>query len=179
MLTLKQFILRISWLTIILIYYIINVYNTIYGFKYIIKSKYFNFYENIENVKGLNVLIFSSLIFISNCLTCFIYKEIIHSILFFLLTCTSIAVHYNDNIITNVLDKIIIGFIFMNGLKLFLLKKNKNIFIIFTFLFVVFVYIYGYINNKYVFDNNNIISKQYHFLMHLIGSIGHHLLVFF
>lgn len=122
---------------------------------------------------------FSSLIFITNCVTCFIYKKIIHCILFIVLTFSSILVHYNDNIITNVSDKIIIGFIFINGLKLFLLKKNKNIFIIFTFLFVVFVYIYGYINNKYVFDDNNIISKQYHILMHLIGSIGHHLLVFF
>ena len=128
----------------------------------------------------LNVLIFSSLIFISNSFTCFICNQIIHSVLFFLLTCTSITVHYNDNIITNVLDKIIIGFIFINGLILFLTKnnKNKNVFIIFTFLFVVVVYIYGYINNKYVFDKNDQISKQYHLLMHLIGSIGHHLLVF-
>jgi hypothetical protein len=125
----------------------------------------------------LNILIFSSLIFITNCVTCFIYKKIILCILFFLLTCSSILVHYNNNIITNIFDKIIIGFIFLNGLKLFLTKKNKNIFIILTFLFVVFVYGYGYINNKYIFDKNDKISKKYHFLMHLIGSIGHHLIV--
>jgi hypothetical protein len=41
----------------------------------------------------------------------------------------------------------------------------------------VVVYIYGYMNNKYVFDENNEISKKYHLLMHLIGSIGHHLIV--
>ena len=125
----------------------------------------------------LNILIFSSLIFITNCITCFIYKKNIHCILFFLLLCSSILVHYNDNIITNMFDKIVIGFIFLNGLILFLTKKNKNIFIILTFLFVVYVYIYGYVNNKYVFDKNNQISKKYHFFMHLIGSIGHHLIV--
>lgn len=74
-------------------------------------------------------------------------------------------------------DKIVIGLIFLNGLILFLTKKNKKIFIILTFLFVVFVYIYGYVNNKYVFDENIEISKKYHLLMHLIGSIGHHLIV--
>jgi hypothetical protein len=77
-------------------------------------------------------------------------------------------------------DKIIIGLIFLNGLILFLTKKSKKIYIIFillTFLFVVFVYIYGYVNNKYVFDENIEISKKYHLLMHLIGSIGHHLIV--
>jgi hypothetical protein len=124
----------------------------------------------------LNILIFSSLIFITNCVTCFIYKKIIHCILFFSLTCSSIIVHYNDNIITNSFDKIVIGFIFLNGLRLFFTKKNK-IFIILTFLFVVFVYIWGYLHNKYVFDKNNEISKKYHCLMHLIGSIGHHLIV--
>jgi len=128
----------------------------------------------------LNILIFSSLIFITNCVTCIIYEKIIHCILFFSLTCSSILVHYNDNIITNMFDKIVIGLIFLNGLILFLTKKNKLIFIIFilfTFLFVVFVYIYGYVNNKYVFDEDIEISKKYHLLMHLIGSIGHRLIV--
>lgn len=127
-----------------------------------------------------NILMFSSLIFITNCATCFIYNKIIHCVLFFLLTCSSLLVHYNDNIITNMFDKIVITFVFLNGLMLFLTKRNENIFIIFivlTFLFVVFVYIYGYINNKYVFDKNNEISKTYHFLMHLIASFGHHLIV--
>ena len=100
-----------------------------------------------------------------------------HGMLFFLLTCSSITVHYNDNMITNLLDKIVIGFIFMNGLRLFLMKENKSIFIVFTFLFVVFVYIYGYANKKYVFDKNDKISKKYHLLMHLLGSIGYHLIV--
>ena len=125
----------------------------------------------------LNILIFSSLIFITNCVTCFIYNNITHGILFFLLTCTSITVHYTDTMITNVSDKIVIGFVVMNGLRLFIMKENKNIFIILTFLFVVFVYIYGYASKKYVFDENNEISKKYHLLMHFIGSIGHHLIV--
>jgi hypothetical protein len=101
--------------------------------------------------------------------------------LFFLLTCSSVTVHYNDNMITNLLDKIVIGFIFVNGLRLFLMTENKSInksiFIVLTFLFVVFVYIYGYANKKYVFDENDEISKKYHLLMHLLGSIGHHLIV--
>ena len=120
---------------------------------------------------------FSSLIFITNCVTCFIYKKIIHCILFLVLTFSSILVHYNDNIITNIFDKIVIGFVFINGLVIFFNKSNKNIFIVLTFLFVVFVYIYGYVSNKYVFDKDEQISKKYHFLMHLIGSIGHHLIV--
>jgi len=125
----------------------------------------------------LNILMFSSLIFITNCVTCFIYKKIIHCILFLVLTFSSILVHYNDNIITNIFDKIVIGFVFINGLVIFFNKSNKNIFIVLTFLFVVFVYIYGYVSNKYVFDKDEQISKKYHFLMHLIGSIGHHLIV--
>jgi len=125
----------------------------------------------------LNILVFSSLIFITNCVTCFIYKKIIHCILFLILTCSSILVHYDDNIITNIFDKIVIIFVFINGLVIFFNNSNKNIFIVLTFLFVVFVYIYGYVSNKYVFDKDDEISKKYHFLMHLIGSIGHHLIV--
>ena len=73
---------------------------------------------------------FSSLIFITNCVTCFIYKKIIHCILFLVLTFSSILVHYNDNIITNIFDKIVIGFVFINGLVIFFNKSNKNIFIV-------------------------------------------------
>ena len=85
-----------------------------------------------------NILIFSSLIFMTNCVTCFICKNTTHFTLFFLLTCSSVLVHYNDNIITNILDKIVIGFVFANGLYLFVMKKNKNIFVVLTFLFVLF-----------------------------------------
>ena len=125
------------------------------------------------------MLIFSSLVFITNVITCYYKKNFIHSFLFFLLTCSSVTVHCADNIITNTCDKIIIGLIIINGLFLFNKNKNKNknIIIILTFLFVVFVYIYGYIKNKYVFDKNKNISNKYHLFMHLIGSLGHHLII--
>jgi hypothetical protein len=144
-------------------------------------SEYFQWTTVLRtSVHFPNILMFSSLIFITNCATCFIYNKIIHCVLFFLLTCSSLLVHYNDNIITNVFDKIIIAFVFLNGLMLILTKENENIFIVFivlTFLFVVFVYIYGYVNDKYVFDKNIEISKTYHVFMHLIASFGHHLIV--
>jgi len=47
--------MRISRLNIFKIYISCIIYKIIYGIKYFIKGKIFDFYEKVENVKGLTI----------------------------------------------------------------------------------------------------------------------------
>jgi hypothetical protein len=58
-------------------------------------------------------------------------------------------------------------------------EKWLNCFmIIITFLLCIYLYIYGFIVKKYCFYHDKCIAEKYHFIMHLISSIGHHLIIF-
>jgi len=132
-------------------------------------------------------LVCSSLIFITNVLTTYYKQDFIYSSLFFSLTVTSILFHSNPNIYLNIIDKISIFSIFLYGSYQLSQKISKpittaysaQILLIFaTFLATIYLYFYGYWFHKYCFHENPQIGDQYHSLVHLIGSIGHHLIIF-
>ncbi len=130
-----------------------------------------------------SILLLSSLFFITNMITAFFNQYYLYSFLFCILTLTSFLVHYNNNIYTNILDKIAILSIILYGL--YILYKKINIknwincsIIIITFIDCIYLYIYGFIVNDYCFCNEKNIAEKYHFIMHIISSIGHHFIIF-
>jgi len=136
-------------------------------------------------------LVFSSLIFITNVLTAYYKRDYIYSSLFFSLTVTSILFHSNPNLYLNIIDKISIFSIFLYGSYQLYHKITQQItqpiiagysvqilLIFATFLATIYLYFYGYWFQKYCFHENPQIGDQYHSLVHLIGSIGHHLILF-
>jgi len=132
----------------------------------------------------LNSCFFSSLIFLSNVIIALKNKYIFYALLFILLIITSLIYHTKPNIYTNIIDKISICLIVIYGGYLFskkCLKNNKKIIqkitIIITFLTTIYLYTYGYYRKKYCFTKNTKIANLYHSLLHVISSIGHHLII--
>ena len=130
-----------------------------------------------------SVLVFSSFIFITNIISTFYKKYYLYSFIFFLLTLSSIIFHYNTNIYTSIIDKIIILAVILYGGNVLYNKSKKNnsinvLLIVTTFLFVIFLYCYGYIVNDYCFHPDKFVSDNYHSILHIISSLGHQLITF-
>jgi hypothetical protein len=143
-----------------------------------------NIDKYLSSSKPPTILFLSSLYFITNIATAFYKKYYIHSFLFFILTITSLIVHFTEfNIYTNIIDKLAVlsvviygGYILYNKINV---NKYINIFILFIcFILCIFFYIYGYFQKIYCFDPDKYISENYHSIMHILASIGHHFVVF-
>jgi glucan phosphoethanolaminetransferase (alkaline phosphatase superfamily) len=139
--------------------------------------------ENLgEEGSRINLLILTSFIFITNTVSSLYQEDWIYALLFALLTVTSLVVHSYDNFYSNVLDKIVIGLIAIyGGYVLWSKWEGSNpivtALIISTFLFCIWVYICGYCRKNYCFCDEKCVADRYHSFMHLIGSLGHHLIV--
>lgn len=136
-----------------------------------------------EKYKTSKILMASSLFFITNAVTAFLNEYYLYSFLFFNLTLTSLIVHYNDNVYTNVIDKLAVVSIVLYGGYVLYNKINTikwlNLFaIIISFLFCIYLYIYGFIVKEYCFCHETCVSQKYHFIMHVISSIGHHFIIY-
>jgi len=123
------------------------------------------------------------LFFVTNILTAYYREQYFYSFLFFILTITSLIVHYEDNYYTNIIDKIAVSSIVLYGGYVLCNKMNtENLFyfcmIVITFLICIYLYVYGFIFKKYCFCDKKCISQKYHFTMHIISSIGHHFIIY-
>jgi hypothetical protein len=130
----------------------------------------------------MNILVLSSLIFITNIVTAFVYKNYVYLSLFFFLTITSVIYHTNSNSYTNILDKIGIFLIVSYGTYNVHNKFNMNNFMPVTIIFLLFVltmflYIYGYFTKQFCFHSQICIGNNYHSLLHCISSLAHHLIL--
>jgi len=128
-----------------------------------------------------NILVLSSLIFSTNIVTSFIYKNYVYSVLFVFLTITSVIYHSNANYYTNILDKLGIVLIVSYGTYNVYSKFDINKIIIVSiiiilFLLTLFLYIYGYVTKQFCFHNQLCIGNKYHSLLHCISSFAHHLI---
>jgi cation transport ATPase len=146
-------------------------------------------YTNITN--QCNYCILSSFIFLTNVLAGLYFKQYLYAFLFLLLTLTSIIHHSSKTKLTNLLDKIALYcIIFYGGYKFYEHYTNttktsqfdiktitKYVLIVATFLSVVYLYSYGYLTNNYVFHSEYKTSQLYHCLMHIISSLGHHIII--
>ena len=132
--------------------------------------------------KSGNILFFTSFIFITNTLAALYTENYFYAFLFYCLTITSLIYHSTHTMYANVIDKIVIAFIFFYGAYNLYIKSHKsiilNICIFTTFLFCIFVYIYGFLKSEYCFHSDECMANSYHTFMHIIGSLGHHLIIF-
>lgn len=138
----------------------------------------------MEN-NSLSLCFYSSFIFLVNVFIASYYKYYIYALLFFILWITSLIVHANCNIYTNLLDKLAISLVVLFGGYIFytkLIEKYDTIMmsqimmiitIIATFLLTIYLYCYGYFCNDYCFYQDDDVSQLWHSLMHCIGSFGH------
>lgn len=128
-------------------------------------------------------LAISSFVFLSNFVHNTFYKEWIYAWIFLLLTTTSLFIHsglFDDDVEFEnqmiYLDKTIISTIFFYGLYLYMksLSKKKNYFPFLSISIVMWFYIGGYFLDKYCFDPNLHCAEVYHAVIHIVGSLGHH-----
>jgi len=133
-----------------------------------------------------NSCFYSSFIFLVNSIVAFYFGYLFYSIIFFILVITSLIVHSNNNIYTNIIDKIPIFMVVFYGGYLFYTKclrpiDTKQIVyiisIISTFLITIYLYYFGYLNAKYCFCEDKQISNNYHSYMHFVSSFGHILVI--
>jgi len=128
-------------------------------------------------------LICSSIVFITNIITAYYKQDFIYSSLFFMLTITSVFFHSKPNIYYNIIDKISIFSVFLYGSyqlsrKISSEKTLPILLIVASFLATIYLFFYGFWFQNYCFHEDKQIANQYHALLHLIGSIGHHLIIF-
>lgn len=114
--------------------------------------------------KYLSPLFFSSFCFITNVISTFEKKYYLYSFFFSMLTITSLIHHSNYTELTSIIDRCSIMLVVLYGG--YTLYNNKNNAIVKGITVVCFLL------PEYCVSNN------YHILLHLIGSIGHHLIIF-
>jgi len=137
----------------------------------------------IETNKFFPILLYSSSIFITNVISAFYNKYYIYCFLFFCLTITSLIFHYNSNIYTNILDKIFVfAIVFYGGYMLYNKTTIDNqicvLLIVITFVSCIFLFFYGYCIKDYCYHPDKCIGDKYHSILHIITSLGHHLIIF-
>ena len=125
----------------------------------------------------MKLLVVTSLLFFTNFLHNTWNKEYPYAWLFLLLTCTSFFVHsgtfidslhFHNQIV--LLDKSVIFSIFTYGLYLYW-KSSDSFYPIIAFITVVLIY-----SQIYHLHQEQVIVS--HGLMHIIGSIGHHCIIY-
>ena len=127
-----------------------------------------------------SILFWSSLVLMTNMWTAFLMGQYTYSFLFASLVISSLIVHSYSSIITNIWDKIWVGsVIIFGGYQVWKNKNKQNIWVcVLTFLFCIWVYIYGFITEQYCFCKNVTKANIWHASMHVIGSLGHHFIIF-
>ena len=129
-----------------------------------------------------NILIVSSLLFITNAVSALYKKYYVYSFLFGYLTLSSLLFHTSNTIYTNIIDKCCITAIVVYGGYMLYNKTTKNqinlFLIVLSFLGCIFFFFYGYYVNEYCYHPDKYVGDTFHCMLHLISSFGHHLIIF-
>lgn len=126
---------------------------------------------------------YSSFLFLTNTMIALYVFEYLYSLLFFILFCTSIYYRLNkENPYAFYIDKLAVLLVTFYGGYIFYLKFNNiPLFIlsciILTFLLTNYLFYYGYFTDSLCYDKDIYIGKLYHSILHLIASIGHHIIL--
>lgn len=126
--------------------------------------------------------LFTPVVFLTNSLTAIYMDNYLYSILFLNLYCTSILCRLRVSEWTYFVDIIAIYLIVLYGSYSYILNWNtynpaSHGIIMSSFLFTVFFHHYGYISKEYCFNKDIYIAKQYSSLVHIISSVGHHMII--
>jgi hypothetical protein len=149
-------------------------------------------------MSDINKLVFSSMVFLTNVVVAFWYEYYLYSFFFLCLTMTSYWHHSHHTDYSYVFDKIAIFSIVLYGGYLFYEKTVQDnpshrllslhdqpnpanpmlsAIIVATFLATLYLYYGGYCLNNYCFHEDKNKADWFHALMHIISSIGHHLII--
>ena len=121
------------------------------------------------------MLIYSSLLFITNALHALYKKHYLYSFSFFLLSISSVLFYSFPSIYTNLFDKLFIFLVVLFGASLFIHKLLfQQLVISLSFLFTIFFFYFGYFTNSFCYGPY---GNDYHLALHFISSIGHHLIL--
>ena len=119
-------------------------------------------------------LFWSSLVYSTNMTHAFISGLYLYSFCFASLTITSLVVHTEYNIYTNIIDKLAIASIVIyGGYRMWNRKNDTYTFLLFLCFLTFFASIGLYTYNTYLAQYN----PMYHVWMHWISSIGHHIIL--
>jgi len=146
--------------------------------------------QKIYSCEPYNPCFYSSFVFIINVLVALYYSYNLYAGLFFALLITSLLQHSHYNLLTTILDKIVIFSIVFYGGYLFYSKISSKIvelnvrqyflsyIIVITLILTIILYCYGYLNNCFCYCNDQIEAYVFHVFMHCVGSLGHCCIVF-
>ena len=113
---------------------------------------------------------------------------------FLALVVTSLIIHLHNSTSTNyiylnIIDKLAISIIVLYGGYLYASKLSDNtqeyksiqsqatiLLIPLTFFSVIYLYIYGFCVGNYCFDKDETVATNFHAMLHIISSFGHHLI---
>ena len=128
-----------------------------------------------------SILFWSSLVLMTNMWAAYMTGQYLYSMFFGSLVISSLVYHTRQTLATNLWDKLWVGSIVVYGGWKTIIKWGSSDFrymmgCVLTFLFVVWVYLYGFFTQSFCFDP--LYGNRYHALMHIVVSIGHHLVIF-
>lgn len=129
---------------------------------------------------GFNPCVLSSLIFLTNMHSAVATKNYAYSLLFGLLTVSSVINHWNTTPVKQYVDKICVYAVVLYGLYVFINKKYSigyQVIILMLFISTVVLYNIGKYTCTMCFDPDDDVKYFYHVLMHILASLGHHLII--
>lgn len=128
---------------------------------------------------------YSSLLFITNVVVCYYYKYYLYSLLFIGLTISSLIYHSHKTSLSYWIDKFFIFSIVSYGGYVFYNKFSENIIniyystiVVITFLGAIILYYYGSLKRCFIFAEDINECDNWHQLLHLLSSLGHHFIIF-
>jgi hypothetical protein len=128
-----------------------------------------------------SILFWSSLVLMTNMWAAYMTGQYLYSMFFGSLVISSLVYHTRQTLATNLWDKLWVGSIVVYGGWKTIIKWGSSDFTymmgcVLAFFFVVWVYVYGFFTQSFCFDP--LYGNRYHALMHIVVSVGHHLIIF-
>lgn len=128
------------------------------------------------------LLFYSSFVFLTNVATTLYNQYFLYSFLFFMLSITSLVNHYDPTPYTTRVDQVFVAAIVLYGGWVFYNKMPaaplQFAAVVAAFLLTAYLYTYGFCTQQYCFHSDKTVGDQYHCLLHLVASFGHHLIAF-
>jgi hypothetical protein len=133
-----------------------------------------------DNIPFITIL--SSLLFLTNTILAYVYKYYVYAGCFLFLTITSLVHRLRTSNYTFIIDKIAIFMVAFYGAYVLYnnidnISKIYYAVIVFTFIATILLYYYGYKNECFCFDKDTDIAENYMALVHIIGSVGHNMII--
>ena len=130
----------------------------------------------------LDPTFYTSFAFLTNALVNFTSGYPLYALLFATLFKTSILWRLYPSTATFILDKLAVNAVVAYGgytlyQRLPDLSYAWIALIVSTFAATIYLFYYGYLTQTYCYDKRKTTQLNYHSLLHLISSLGHHLIV--